>query len=202
MKYQDVVSNVNVYGLDESMLGSRSLTKFEAPASADQTNNAGRPGGHDSFLNGIIVQFDLTLSNKAWVQAERYQFLDFVSSESTIQRITGFDLDQAYNEYVDPRIVAIMKEKVSAYNELQADITSLAQEGKDVTTLKDVANQKYLEIIYSNPAGFLLSARMTTNYRQLRKIYRQRKDHRLPEWRAFCDWIETLPHSEYLTDVK
>ena len=54
----------------------------------------------------------------------------------------------------------------------------------------------YLEILYSNPAGFMLTARMTTNYRCLRNIYIQRHDHRLPEWRAFCKWIETLPYAE------
>ena len=56
----------------------------------------------------------------------------------------------------------------------------------------------YLEILYSNPAGFTLTARMTTNYRCLRNIYMQRKDHRLPEWRAFCKWIETLPYAQEL----
>ena len=58
--------------------------------------------------------------------------------------------------------------------------------------------EMYLEILYSNPAGFRLHARMTTNYRQLKTIYQQRRTHRLPEWRAFCDWIETLPHAEFI----
>ena len=49
------------------------------------------------------------------------------------------------------------------------------------------------------PSGMELTARMTTNYRQLKTIYRQRKDHRLPEWREFCRWLETLPHSEWIT---
>ena len=39
---------------------------------------------------------------------------------------------------------------------------------------------------------------MTTNYRQLKTIYRQRKNHALPEWKAFCKWIETLPWSELI----
>ena len=50
------------------------------------------PGtGHDNFLNGIIVQFDLTCTNKMWVEMERYHFIDFVSSQSTMHRITRFD---------------------------------------------------------------------------------------------------------------
>lgn len=72
---------------------------------------------------------------------------------------------------------------------------------KDTTQrelLNDIAKRKYLEILYSNPAGFTLTARMTTNYRCLRNIYMQRKDHRLPEWRAFCEWIETLPYAKEL----
>ena len=146
----------------------------------------------------MIVQFDLTFTNKAWVEAERYHFLDFVSSQSTMHRITKFDLDKAYIEYTDPRIIEIMKEKTREYNELQDDIRRLKAEGKDVTTLRDLSAQKYLEILYSNPAGFKLTARMTTNYRQLKTIYAQRRDHRLPEWRAFCDWIRTLPNSEFI----
>ena len=116
-----------------------------------------------------------------------------------MQWITQFDLDDMYNEYVDSRIIDIMKEKTKDYNELQEDIKARREEGKDVTTLNDLAHQKYLEILYSNPAGFRLTARMTTNYRQLKVIYFQRRDHRLPEWRAFCQWIETLPRSEFIT---
>ena len=42
---------------------------------ADKTNNA-----HEQFMTGIRVNFDLTCSNKMWVEAERYRFLEFVSS--------------------------------------------------------------------------------------------------------------------------
>ena len=31
------------------------------------------------------------------------------------------------------------------------------------------------------------------SYQTLRRIYQQRKNHRLPQWRKFCEWIETLP---------
>ena len=208
MNWQEVVSNVKIYGLEDSVRGSKypmaaDLSKVDETVTERtiQLAQAEAGSGHDNFLNGVIVQFDLTFSNKAWVEAERYHFLDFVSSQSTMHRITAFDLDQVYNSYVDPRIIAIMKEKTREYNELKADIRALRDEGKDTTTLDDVAAQKYLEILYSNPAGFRLTARMTTNYRQLKTIYFQRRSHRLPEWRAFCKWIETLPRSEFITRV-
>lgn len=206
MRYQDVVSNVNVYGFDDSVKGAKYsyATDLDAVTSeitktthALATSKAG--SGHDQFMTGIIVQFDLTLTNKAWVEAERYKFLDFISSQSTMHRITKFDLDEVYISYVDQRIVEIMKEKVKDYNQLMDEMKQLKNEGKDVTSLMDVLNQKYLEILYSNPAGFRLTAKMTTNYRALKTIYHQRKDHRLPEWRAFCEWVKTLPHAEFIT---
>lgn len=195
MNISDVISNVHVYGLEDALRGSR------YPMATDLSNvsgdidpmriklaQCGLGEGHDNFLNGVLVQFDLTFTNKAWVEAERYHFLDFISSQSTMHRITKFDLDKAYISYVDPRMIEIMKEKVNEYNRLLSE---------DKTN--PVLKEKYLEILYSNPAGFRLTAKMTTNYRQLKTIYKQRRNHRLPEWQAFCDWVLTLPHAELIT---
>lgn len=189
MKPNDVVSSVSIYGLLPSVQASKFPMSTDTNTSPEPTETTYRlaqcdPGsGHDQFLTGIVVQFNLTLTNKAWVEAERYHFLDFVSSQSTMHRIAQFDLDQAYIDYVDPRMVEVMKALVAEYN-------------------SDPTPEKYLRVLYSNPAGFRLTARMTTNYRQLKTIYRQRRNHRLPEWRAFCEWIETLPYSEWITCTK
>ena len=40
------------------------------------------------------------------------------------------------------------------------------------------------------------------NYEVLIDIYRQRKNHKLDEWREFCKWIESLPYSELITGFK
>lgn len=209
MRYEDVVSNANVYGFEEAVKGAKYSYAIDTNAVTSEVTkttlslaNSKAGSGHDQFMTGIIVQFDLTFSNKAWVEAERYKFLNFISSQSTMHRITKFDLDQAYLPYVDKRIVEIMKEKVKAYNELQAQMTSFKNEGKDVSEMMNTLNEMYLEILYSNPAGFRLTAKMTTNYRALKTIYNQRKDHRLPEWRAFCEWVKTLPHSEFITGTQ
>lgn len=209
MRYEDVVSNVNVYGFEEAVKGAKYSYAIDTNAVTSEVTkttlslaNSKAGSGHDQFMTGIIVQFDLTFSNKAWVEAERYKFLNFISSQSTMHRITKFDLDQAYLPYVDKRIVEIMKEKVKAYNELQAQMTSFKNEGKDVSEMMNTLNEMYLEILYSNPAGFRLTAKMTTNYRALKTIYNQRKDHRLPEWRTFCEWVKTLPHSEFITGTQ
>ena len=187
MNYFEVVNNAKVYGLEDSI--RRAKYPFAVDATRPNTEltegikklaQSERGAGHDQWLTGVIVQFDLTLTVKAWTEAERYHFFDFISSQSTMHRICKFDLDTAYIHYTDPRIIEIMKEKVADYN-------------------ADPSPEKYLEVLYSNPCGMKLTAGMTTNYRQLKTIYAQRKTHRLPEWRAFCEWIETLPMSELIT---
>ena len=215
MDYKDIVSNVDIYDLEKSILASgypmrtiipdrditeKDLARCKNLVNATKTGN----GAHAQFMTGIRVNFDLTFSNKAWVEAERYRFLEFVSSQSTMHRITKFDLDNQYNEYVDPRIIEIMKSKVQEYNkvmELRDSYDKDDQHNISPQLREDLTvwlKNAYLEILYSNPAGFTLTARMTTNYRCLRNIYMQRKDHRLPEWRAFCKWIETLPYAQEL----
>ena len=119
------ITNTKVYGLDES------IVRAKYPMSVDITSlnsnltkgiialsNCEKGTGHDQWLSGVIVQFDLTYTIKAWTEAERYTFLDFISSQSTMHRIAKFDLDNQYNEYVDPRIIEIMKSKVQEYNKV------------------------------------------------------------------------------------
>ena len=182
------ITNTKVYGLDESIIRAKYPMSVDiSTLNSDVTKGilalAGceKGTGHDNWLNGVVVQFDLTYTVKAWTEAERYHFLDFVSSQSTMHRIAQFDLDKQYDEHTDPRIIAIVKELADKYNET-----------------KDP--EDYLRLLMSNPCGFQLTAGMTTNYRQLKTIYAQRRTHRLPEWREFCAWIETLPYAkEFIT---
>lgn len=184
-----IVDNVQIYGLRESVKASKYPKAVDIDALTDViTDNTKTLAkchigeGHDNFLLGIVVQFDLTCTNKMWVEAERYHFFDIVSSQSTMHRILQFDLAEQCNEYVDPRIIDIVNEKIA--NHVDGDMES------------------YLGILYNIPSGFRLTARMSTNYRQLKTIYKQRKNHRLKEWVDFCKWIETLPYSELITGEK
>ena len=91
----EVISNVKVFGLEDSVMASKypmtvdiSKCSDEITPTVKKLGRCEKGSGHDQFLTGVIVQFDLTLSIKAWVEAQRYHFLDFVSSQSTMHRIT------------------------------------------------------------------------------------------------------------------
>ncbi len=177
----NIINNVKVYGLDESLRRSK-FPMSVAPDEDDATlkpfhkalGSAKTGSGEDSFLKGIVVQFDLTYTIKAWTEAERYHFFEIISSQSTMHRINKMNIAEGCIEYVSPVII------------------------KEVERLRDIYNDEkttdaFLNLIYSVPVGFRLTAGITTNYQQLKTIYYQRRKHRLPEWREFCSWIETLP---------
>lgn len=188
--FENIVANAKVFGMTESVIASGYPMKAEVTSKetieekdferAEKLSRTDIGQGHDQFLTGIIVQFDLTFSIKAWVEAERYHFLDFVSSQSTMHKIASMDLKLQCNEYVDSRIMDLVSCIVENYNENKTP-------------------ENYLRVLYNIPTGFRLTARMTTNYRQLKTVYNQRKNHTLPEWRRFCDWIKTLPNSSWIT---
>ena len=191
------LKNVKVYDLEESIKAS----KYPMAIDTEQCNqeitktvyalgNCPKGEGHDNFLKGIRVAFDLTFSNKAWVELERYHFFDFVSSQSTMHKITQLDIKQQCNKYVWDSTIENLQQKVEEYNSLENKASEQAKE-------------MYLEILYNVPSGFELTARMTTNYQQLKTVYAQRYNHRLPEWREFCSWIENnLPYFKELCLTK
>ena len=199
-RQKDVISNLNVFGLADSMWASgypmsteigdldepsQSLTYYclyrddkdsqdktiqNAAARAERLGRSPLGSGHDNYLNGCVAQFDLTFTVKAWTEAERYHFFDFVSSQSTMHRLQKMDVSESCIEYVDGRVTDVVEELVRKYNE-------------------NPTLENRLKMLYSCPTGLKLTARMTTNYRQLKTIYHQRKNHTLPEWRRFCQQL-------------
>ena len=195
------VSNVRVYGLDEAIRAAKYPKAVELDGlTAELTDGIKACStcptgtGHDNFLKGIIVQFDLTLSEKAWPEAQRYHWLDFVSSCSTMHKLQAMKPKDCCNRYVDPRVIDVLQEKIDRYNWLVA-----TNKKPEYNINPDEIKEARLEMLYNIPSGFELTAAMTTNYLQLKTILQQRRHHALPDWQMFCDWIETLPRFLELT---
>ena len=183
----DIVSNAVVYDLSDSIRASKFPMATDLNKPTDEITkrtvslgSSKKGEGHDQFLTSIRVNFDLKFSNKAWVELERYRFIEFCSSQSTMHRITRFDIKSQCNEYVTDDIIELLNKYVNEYND-------------------DPTPEKYLKVLYNIPSGFQLTARLTTNYRALKTVVSQRSNHRLPEWRKFCKWVHTLPYFDELT---
>ncbi len=186
---KNMIKNVNVYGLQESLVASGypmsvdidDISPYITETMYDRgikLGNAKQGSGHDCYLKGVIVQMDVKFPQYIWQQVKRYNWFDFVSSQSTMHRITKMNVRNNCNMYVDPRIIDILQEHIDDYNE-ESD-----------PAMKQILFQY---VISNIPSGFLLTARITTNYLQLKTIYQQRRHHKMEEWKEFCEWIESLP---------
>ena len=189
----DIITHLRVYDLEETLLASgyamiedyEESTVSTELASIKKNTQDSHPyrralkllraplnSGHCSFAKGIIVNMDLTFTNKAWIEFQRYHFADIITGMSTMHRISQFDLDAAFNDYTDPVIINRLKELQSTYQQTKS-------------------KEDYLRLLYSTPSGLKMTGRITTNYLQLMNIWSQRHHHRLPEWRQFCDELRT-----------
>lgn len=131
--------------------------------------------GHNNFLSGIVVNFDLTAPRYFWNEFQRYHFLQIVSSSSVMHKLLQFDLDK--------------------FPDLDQGVVQKAE------YLMSQFKKEYItwdELVANMPMGIELTARITTNYLQLKTIYSQRKNHKSRHWREFCKWIETLPLAKEL----
>lgn len=65
---------------------------------------------------------------------------------------------------------------------------------------KGMPEEELIKMKEELPEGHMQRRVWVFSYQTLRRIYFQRKDHRLPQWRAFCNWIELLPFAkEFIT---
>lgn len=182
------IKNISVYGFDKAMVASgnpmRTIIKNNTPNENDHNRSvklghALSGSGHDNFLKGVIVQFDVTAPLYWWKQAQRYHWFDFVSSQSTMHCLLKFDVKTQCVKETDSRILDIMESLINEYNELKED--------------DPMKKDKWRTLVASLPCGFCLGATMTTNFQQLKTMYFQRKSHKLKEWKEFCDVVANIP---------
>ena len=65
--------------------------------------------------------------------------------------------------------------------------------------LETKSKDDWWQMIQLLPSSYNQTRNVMLNYEVLANIYRQRKNHKLDEWREVCKWIESLPYSELIT---
>lgn len=211
------IDNARVYGLTESIIASGypMMTEtfdmeFVQEEMTDRdykrANHLGRaiPGsGHDCYLKGIIIQFDMQVPEYIWRQWDRYHFNDYVSSQSKMHRILKLDIDKSCNKYVSEDVIDILNEFIEIYN----NFDKLREDRKllEFITIRGnsfkMSRENLFNIIVANcPMGLMLTARVTLNYLQAKSIKGQRKHHKMQEWHYICDFFDSLPKFKELTE--
>jgi len=154
------------------------LSKLETNTDrAVKLGRAEKGSGHDCYLKGILVSYYLTCPHYFWLQWQRYHFHDIISSQSKMHKLLDMDLENQFNEKVTEDAKNLVEKLLGKYKEGEIGFS---------------------EVLSNVPLGLELTAGVYTNYLQLKSIYHQRRNHKLPEWQYFCDWIESLPLFTYL----
>lgn len=143
---------------------------------------------HRKFLRMIHVQADVTAPRYWWQEAETYQHLlhdplNYVrNSSSTMHLITkrlltldDFSTNDASMNFIEHHVLPIINPMICEYQQTKNEELFL--------TIKQILPESYNQL-----------RTIDTNYECLLHIYGQRKGHRLPEWRDFCEWCLSLPY--------
>ena len=197
------IEDIRTYGLNESVMASglpfalpdSTGGQTEAHAFERASRLASTPigTGHDNFLCGIIVQCTVTAPLYWWPQLQRYHHIDVVSSTSTMHTLSrvrdlAADTDPEHVELLFP----YFSDKV--HENTLIEFCSFCRECRD--------SGYSIDLLKANlPCGYLQTARITTNYRQLKTVYSQRRSHPLDEWQDFCRFIESLEASHLIVGV-
>lgn len=147
---------------------------------------------HRKYLRMMPVYVRITASHTWWAEFDTYKIGTVRNSCSKMHKIVvmGFEADNFDHEGIDE----VGGEALETFNHVRRTLYWLADR------FNETGEKKYWRaIIELLPIGFHLTANVSLNYEVLANVYRQRKNHKLDEWRDVCKWIETLPYSELIT---
>jgi len=205
------IKNLKVYGLPESIIRSGYPMQVGEPEDIIDEDNidllsndykrasklAKAPvgSGHDNFLIGINVQFDLCYPQYWTKHLQRYHWFQYFSGQSLMHKLTSVkDVKDNCNKWVMDIVIESVNELISYYND-ERTIYPFSPDGKKIANTRE---DLFHMIISNCPLGYELWIPVTTNYMQLKTMYNQRKTHKLYDWKEFCKWIQSLPLAEQL----
>lgn len=208
------IKNWAVYDLEESVIACRNAMRLDIPEYTKEEFEASLPraiqlantpngSGHQNFLKGIRVSFDIKYPNYISPELQRYNWVDIVTSSSKMHRLLKMNLDNACNKYVSATIIAYMNSLIDDYNQIVNGESEYGifflRDGRQIEARgkNDMLYHKWMQIISNCPQGLELFMRVSTNYAQLKTIWHQRKHHKLQDdWGAMCEFIEGLPYAK------
>lgn len=154
---------------------------------------------HAKYRRMIVVYADVTAPLYWWKEYDTFKVGTVANSCSTMHKIAAkeFMVDDFSHEHL------ISDEPVpgrvySAKGMMTATVDNLNMFRKLYLETQD--KKYWWQMIQLLPSSYNQRRTVMLNYEVLANIYRQRKGHKLDEWREFCKWAEQLPYSELITE--
>lgn len=188
---------------DEFVAGESDLTLMK------QLVKAGTD--HRKFMRFITVTCDITAPLYWWKEADTYKVGTVSNSCSTMHTLPKkeFTLDDFSHEHLSTNREGGAPTKLESVGEWSMDmypepllrlIVCVLNSNRSMY-LQTKDKKYWWQMIQLLPSSYNQRRTLMLNYEVLRNMYHARKNHKLDEWQAFCEWVETLPYSELITEV-
>ena len=166
---------------------------------------------HRKFMRMIVAYVDITAPLYWWKEFDTYKVGTVANSCSTMHKLTekpfewsdfSFELlmDDPNGENSDTPLIINPADRESALD--PANIGALIIHMLNACRLMylETKERKYWDqMIELLPSSYNQKRTVCASYEVLANMYHARKNHKLTEWRKFCEWIKTLPYSELIT---
>ncbi len=209
------IENIDIYGWDAAVRGARNpmnswdksdsyWTHIEDPETLETANyqfflgenderllrnlaNAGPD--HGKYLRMITVSMDITAPFYFWKEFSTYKVGTVANSCSTMHKIHAkpFTLEDFSHENMTCDAIQVLTSVIDLLNQRRNDFLE--------------SNRKiyWWDMIQLLPTSYNQRRTVLLNYAVLKAMYHARKNHKLDEWRVFCEFIRKLPHSYLIT---
>lgn len=153
---------------------------------------------HRKFMRMITVYVDITAPLYWWKEFDTYKVGTVANSCSTMHKIHAkeFTLDDFSHEHL---ICTALLENIINELNIYRDIYNNYEKQTDGYKAEFSKKDIWWQMIQLLPSSYNQKRTVMLNYETLCNMYSARKAHKLDCWRTFCEWIETLPYSELIT---
>lgn len=159
---------------------------------------------HRKYMRMMPVYVRITAPLYWWKEFDTYKVGTVANSCSTMHKIAAneFTLEDFSCEHICIRqSMDVLKDTIDALNvfrNVYLNGGNLRYENGNIKCFGKKDKEIWWQMIQLLPSSYNQTRNVMFNYEVLANIYRQRKNHKLDEWREFCKWIETLPYSELI----
>lgn len=139
---------------------------------------------HRKFVRQIFVTVDITAPIYWWKEYDTYKVGTVANSTSTMHKIhsKSFELSDFSTDHMTPETIEMMEKNIEFLEKLRVQYN----ETKDKSL--------WYSMIQLLPESYNQMRTCTFNYENLVAMYHSRKNHKLNEWREFCDWALDMPY--------
>ena len=196
------IENIDVYGFEAAIRGARNPMNSWDRMDSCYNNGEFEIGENDYDLlrrltiagpehrkwnRMVTVTMDITAPLYFLKEWDTYKVGTVANSCSTMHRIQAKKFEMSDFSIEHLRSLRVIHEIIDELNFYRNKFN------------KDKKKEDWWEMIQLLPTSYNQKRTVHLNYEVLGTIYHQRRHHKIDEWHVFCDMIETLPYSEFIT---